>query len=580
MRLLRFFSLLFLSAVGVQSVDNVGSSGCTAPACVFANNNLRFGTGTQTSVNTQGLFVQPFYYSQSANTWYKLTYSTYPLDTAIGTGTGGPNWSGTTVMDLYSAPISGSFTDYSEFIVSESDTSKSVGYGKITAIRNITINGQLVTFQNQFSLGQTDNFVQITTRVTNIHTAPIQNMLIWVGTRDDYVGTTDVNIKTRGNLVNGQFEAVTANNQTSYAIMITNSNEGVLFYSETVGVMTAYSSCCAFANAYNTNPTSIPPATPTGTDGSYAAVLPIGTLAVGDSSSIVWYYAAGAISSLNSVVETVAEAQQAQASPSETPSVLPTVTITPTISSSASMTASMSVSMTSTTSESSTPSITASASSSISPTSSISATTSSTSSDSSTPSSTATSSSSISPTASTTASISASTSPTASMTSSISSTSSSSRSVTASVSSSITPSASMSVSVHATTSGSPTKTASSSATVSPTPSPSDIVILQMNFQQCAMDRSSLISEKQMCMIEKQVCLNQTVTTNVEKQNVLLHVQDLELYQRWILGVLLAVAGLSLCVNMCICVYCCRKRQRSVRKHTLPTVDSKKDIYAL
>lgn len=506
---------------------------------MFANNNLRFGNGGETSVNAQGLFVQPFYFSQSANNWYKLTFSNYPLDTAIGTGTGGPNWSGTIVTDIYSTVISGSNTDYSGFIVSSADASKSVGYGVITATRNITINGQLVIFENRFSLGQTDNFVQITTRMTNIHTSPIQNALMWVGTRDDFVGNADVNIKTRGNIINGQFQAVTANDQTSYAIMITNTNEGVLFYSETLGVMTSYALCCSFSNAYNTNPTSIPPSTPTGTDGSYAAVLPIGTLAVGQSSAIVWYYAAGSTASLSNVVQDVSEAQQAEAAPSVLPSVSPSVaaSITPSISPSSSITPSVSTQVSLTPSVSTqvslTPTETVSSSASISPSSSI------------TPSS----SISITPSVSTQMSLTPSTTTTsiASITPSMS--------TQVSLTSSISPSASIS------------RTPTTSATVSPTPSPSDIFLLQLNFAQCAVERNSLISQKQMCMIEKEVCLNQTeVITNsasLEKNEVVLQVNNLQYYQRVILGVLLAIAVLSLCINLCFCVSCLKAKRASL-----------------
>jgi hypothetical protein len=169
-------------------------------------------------------------------------------------------------------------------------------------------------FQNTFSLGRNDSFVKIVNVMINNSTAPVQNAYIWVGTRDDYVGFADVNVKTRGNLNGGSFRAITANNQSSYAIMITNANEGVLFYSETPGVMTAYSNCCSFANAYNVNPLTLAPMSPP-TDGSYAAVLPLGTIGVNRSASITWYYAAGAISSLGAVAQTVAAAQVADAGP-------------------------------------------------------------------------------------------------------------------------------------------------------------------------------------------------------------------------------------------------------------------------
>jgi hypothetical protein len=324
--LLRLASILacFFSYRTDAAPDTVGSTGCTASACVLANARLRFGTGAENSVNNWGSFQQPWYFSPSASQWYKLTFNNYPLDTAIGTGTNGPNWSGTTVVDLYTQTPTNPVTDYSSFVVGGSDASKTTGYGKIVSSRTFTILGQQIILQNTFSLGLNDSFVKIITQVTNNATAPVENMMVWVGTRDDYVGMTDVNTKTRGNLVAGNFTPVTANNQSSRAIMITNTNEGVLFYSETAGVMTSYALCCSFSNVYNTYPLTLAPATPNPTDGSYAAVLPIGNVTVGGSSSITWYYAAGAVTSLADVAQSVAVAQVADASPTSTPSETPT----------------------------------------------------------------------------------------------------------------------------------------------------------------------------------------------------------------------------------------------------------------
>lgn len=327
-----FSSLLALAGlVSVSSQDAVGSRGCTSSICVFSNPYLRFGTGSETSVNTWGLFQQPWYYSGIANAWYKLTFSNYPLDTAVGTGNGSTHWSGTSILNLYTVTPSYSFTDYSKFIVDSSDTTKTVGHGSIVASRIFNIWGQNILFRNTFSLGLNDTFVKITNVMINNSTAPVQNAYIWVGTRDDYVGTTDVNSKTRGNLIAGNFTAITNNSQSSYAIMISNTNEGVLFYSETPGVMTSYALCCSFSNAYDLNPLTIAPMTPSPTDGSYAAVLPLGTIPVHASASITWYYAAGVISSLGAVAQSVAAAQVADAGPPPTPTSAwpPTITSVP-----------------------------------------------------------------------------------------------------------------------------------------------------------------------------------------------------------------------------------------------------------
>lgn len=320
--------LAFVGLFTASSQDAVGSRGCTSSICVFSNRYLRFGTGSETSVNTWGLFQQPWYYSGAANAWYPLTFSNYPLDTAVGTGSGAAHWSGTTILNLYTLTPSYSANDYSNFIVDSSDTTKTVGHGSIVASRMFSISGQNILFRNTFSLGLNDTFVKITNVMINNSTAPVQNAYVWVGTRDDFVGMTDVNTKTRGNLAGGAFTAITSPSQSSYAIMISNANEGVLFYSETPGVMTAYALCCAFSNAYSVDPLTLAPMTPTPTDGSYAAVLPLGTIAVNASASITWYYAAGVISSLGAVAQAVSAAQVADAGPLPTPTTALVATMT------------------------------------------------------------------------------------------------------------------------------------------------------------------------------------------------------------------------------------------------------------
>ena len=302
----------FLASILINSIygqNNTIQTGCTTPICVFSNQNLRFGSGYENSINSAGLFVQPWYYSYISNSWYKLTFSNYPLDTAIGSGYGNSHWSGSTVVDLYTLTPSNIENDYSNFIVSSQDSSTTVGYGKIIARRSYVLNNNNIILENTFSLGRNDSFVKTITSIINNSPNIINNLLIWIGTRDDFVGVTDVNTKTRGNLINGSFVAITANDQDSYAIMITNTNEGVLFYSETSGVMTSYAYCCSFSNVYNTNPRTILPSTPSPTDGSYAAVLPLGNISGSGSGNIIWYYAAGAVSTLSSVSQSVATAQ-------------------------------------------------------------------------------------------------------------------------------------------------------------------------------------------------------------------------------------------------------------------------------
>jgi hypothetical protein len=302
---------LALSAVAAFAV---------VPDIMVNNEKLRFGGGGADSssftyvdsVAANSMLEQPFYKSSDGN-WYKLTYSTYGLNMTLGSGTGGSNWSGATV------PESGSFstqglTSINNLAVNTSGmTLRSptqavpYGYGTLVATGDVSLNGSNVGISNTYVLGQNDSYVKITTAITNNNvSSAIDNVMIWVGTKDDYVGISDRPTKTRGNLVGDSFQAITSGSDSSNAIKITSGAEGVLFYSTTPNTKTTINSCCTFQNAYNQNP-SAASVTATG-DGSYAAVLPVGSLTAGATRSITWYYAAGSLADLDSVAAAVAAA--------------------------------------------------------------------------------------------------------------------------------------------------------------------------------------------------------------------------------------------------------------------------------
>ena len=301
---------------------------CPTSICVLDNGILRFGNGgtnsttytpSENSVNPDtGLFNQPFYKSADGK-WYKLTYSSYPLDMAVGSGTGGANWTGNTVVDFSDYNPTITEVDYSGFVVtSSSGSSWSKGYGVITVKLTHVINGKNIEVTQRYELGRTAQFVKITTRVKNTDASSINNLNIWVGTRDDYVGRTDSPVKTRGNLngAGGTFQRLTSAADKASALQITTASEGALFYSTTPNTDMSFNSCCSFSNAYNQLPAT---STSGGADpyagiqsvaddGSYAAVLRAGTLAPAATAEIIWFYAAGSLADLDSVASAVAAA--------------------------------------------------------------------------------------------------------------------------------------------------------------------------------------------------------------------------------------------------------------------------------
>ena len=128
----------------------------------------------------------------------------------------------------------------------------------------------------------------------------IENLNIWIGTRDDYIGSTDRPLKTKGDFVNTGsgfiFQESSDSLTPSSVVQVTSSDDGVFFYSRTEGVNTSISSCCSFSNTYSQPPTNSP-LRPEG-DGSYSIYIPLGQLNPGESKEFDTYYGAGSLADL------------------------------------------------------------------------------------------------------------------------------------------------------------------------------------------------------------------------------------------------------------------------------------------
>jgi hypothetical protein len=291
-------------------------SGIVFSLMVLDNVALRFGSGNQNSINAKGLFEQPFYRSING-VYFKLTYSSYPLDMAIGSGTGS-NWTGSNVQDLSSlTPTSAQEIDYRNFTVRATAGSApnltARGYGVVEVSTQFTVNSQVMEVRHKYTLGVDTKFVKIETTIVNKATTTANNVNIWVGTRDDWVGGSDSPIKKRGNIDSVSGFVATSNTFRASALQITSAAEGALFYSTTPGTDMSVDGCCSFSNAYNRRPSDSRGNTPF--DGSYAAVLPAGNIDAGGSTNITWFYAAGAIGDLNAVAQAVASAANPPAPP-------------------------------------------------------------------------------------------------------------------------------------------------------------------------------------------------------------------------------------------------------------------------
>lgn len=207
----KFFALAFFIVSFFAIVSPVASQQ------ILNNGRLRFGNGTEQSINTTGNLQQPFYYNAAAITFYPLTFSNYPLDNAYalgGDGTAEWNINGTIVNN----PVLSSQTiDASGFIA----TSGNNGYGTIITTGNITVGTQLLEVKNTYVLGQATGYIRVTTRFRNLSSTLMQNTRFWIGTRDDWVGTSDVTRKQRGNLSTTAFVPNTTTAQRALALKIT-----------------------------------------------------------------------------------------------------------------------------------------------------------------------------------------------------------------------------------------------------------------------------------------------------------------------------------------------------------------------
>jgi hypothetical protein len=281
-------------------------------AQVFETATLRFGNGVENSVNTSGNLQQPFYWDTGAGQFYQLTFSNYPLDIAVAWGGDGSNeWNinGTIVETNNGSYVyNGQVLDTSGYIATGADS----GYGTIISTGTVTINGADLQVRNIYTLNQNDSFININTEVTNLTAGPLGNVRVWVGTRDDYVGTDDGPVKQRGNLVAGAFEQIANATDRSTALLITADSgaatPGVLFYTTAPNANASVNSCCSFSNAYQQNPATSAIVVSPGADGSYAMYVRMPDLAAGASSDFTWYYAAGDVSVINDIISDVAAA--------------------------------------------------------------------------------------------------------------------------------------------------------------------------------------------------------------------------------------------------------------------------------
>jgi hypothetical protein len=307
-----------------SNVDASVAYSVTVESYSLQNDNLRFGSGDNHSISPSGVLQQPWYYSSGLSSWQPLIYDDpngYSVDLAFGVGTGGGDWhDNSEIYDLTDdlaesidgddLTITGWSVDKTGFVtVTNPSTGLYRGYGTlITETIFKTLGGDSFIVHNKFELGQNDNFVKATTSIENSTSAAWTSVNVWVGTRDDYVGNDDNPVNTKGNFVNGSFQAITNQTTPASVVMTTSASEGSFFYSTEEGANTVIDDCCSFNNIFDINPTTSP-IEDDADDSAYGFVLNIGGLASGArSSNTVWYFGGGATASLGNISQAIAQA--------------------------------------------------------------------------------------------------------------------------------------------------------------------------------------------------------------------------------------------------------------------------------
>ena len=316
------FTLDVQDTANSNAVDASVTYTIEVQAYSLQNDGLRFGSGANHSISPSGVLQQPWYKSPVDNNWYPLIYDNpqgYSVDVAFGVGSGGVAWHDNTAIydltddleeNLGSNPltITGWKVDTSGFTTTGTSLGVVIGYGTLeteTKFKDST--GAEFVLHNVFELGETDNFMKATSSIENLTGSAWDNFNMWVGTRDDYVGTDDDPTNTKGNFVNGAFEAITNQADQAKVIMTTSADEGTFFYSTEANANTIIYDCCDFKELFPIDP-ELSDIADSADDSSYGFVLNLGTVANGaTSTNTVWYFGGGATSALGSVASALAQ---------------------------------------------------------------------------------------------------------------------------------------------------------------------------------------------------------------------------------------------------------------------------------
>jgi hypothetical protein len=267
-----------------------------------------------TSLTATGALKQPFY--NGATMAYKLTYNDYAMDYYMMIGADSDGVMGWNLLgeELGIASNTDITIDGSEFISTGESAGIANGYGTLKVIQTFSgqsaAPGATITVIREYNIPEEDSYTCIMTVRVRVEGAPVRNVRLWMGTKDDWIGTTDSPNKLIGDFdEEGVFQPLeTSFNDgvgTGRTIKAMTAAEGVFFTSAAgKGVLNSYGEFYddIVLKDPNTCETSR-----LNDDSAYGIFLHMGDIQPGEESVDFAAYAAGPLNMLDDVGTSLAK---------------------------------------------------------------------------------------------------------------------------------------------------------------------------------------------------------------------------------------------------------------------------------
>ncbi|CAE7229426.1 unnamed protein product [Symbiodinium sp. CCMP2456] len=225
---------------------------------VLSSQQLRIGPGTKSSLRKDGGLQQPFY--RSANGWTKLTYDEDPLELAFK-------------VDGRTARIGGASRTFYNSTYAEVSSNLMVDDVPRVSLKRIFSFPAESVFRSEF-------------RLTAL--SSLSGVQLWMGTSDDWIGTTDEPTKEQGEFRMGSFASAAHGN----VLHVFSGEEDVFFFSthpESRAIILAH-----YGHWSDVVGVTASELHSSQSDGAYGIYVPVGPFAHGEAKSVSIYFAAAA----------------------------------------------------------------------------------------------------------------------------------------------------------------------------------------------------------------------------------------------------------------------------------------------